>query len=132
MKIVGYSNCVFCDALTPDAVYLRSNGWCGTCITEGRHPANLRALRVDGRTIPVPVKRKYGSRGRIETVRLRRNAENAAMRKLKRLYPAVYRILLAEERAKRGLDPLPVVVGVPGDIVTELREALQTLEALEA
>lgn len=133
MKIEGYRNCVFCDRLTPEAIYLRSNGWCGICITEGRHPANLKALRVDGRTVAVPRPRKYGSRGRPETIRARRNAEDAAMRKLKNLYPAVYWILLGEERAKRGLDPLPLSTRpARGDIVAELREALQTLEALEA
>jgi hypothetical protein len=133
VNIEGYRNCVFCDRLTPEAIYLRSNGWCGICITEGRHPANLKALRVEGRTVAVPRRRKYGSRGKPETVRARRNAEDAAMRKLKKLYPAVYWILLAEERAKRGLHPLPLTPGgLGGDIVVELREALQTLEALEA
>lgn len=134
MKIEGYSHCVFCDALVPDAIYVRSNGYCGLCVTDGRHPASIKALRVGNRTIRVPAKRKSGSRGNPETVRLRRNAEEAARRKLKKLYPAVYRILLAEERAKRGLDPLPISPGTgpETDIIAELREALQTLEALEA
>ena len=132
MKIEGYGHCVFCGSLAPEAVLVRANGYCGLCVTEGRHPASIKALRVGNRTIRVPAKRKSGSRGNPETVRARRNAEEAARRKLKNLYPAVYRILLAEERAKRGLDPLPIAPGtVPrvDDIVDELREALQTLEA---
>ena len=86
MKIEGYDHCRSCEALTPTAVLRRSNGWCGECIRKGRAPA-IRRLKVGRQTVSLPRKR-YGSRGSVETVRLRRNAEQAAMRRLKNACPA--------------------------------------------
>lgn len=127
MKIEGYGWCSHCGRLTPDATLVKSNGWCGLCVRD--HPvAKIRRLTVDGKTWPVPRKRS-GSKGSAATVRARRNAEDAAMRRLKHIYPAVYRLVLADERAKRGLDPLPLSAPTDGDLLAELREAVKTLEA---
>lgn len=127
MKIEGYGWCVQCGTLTPDAVLAKSNGWCGMCFHA--HPvASIKRLTVGGKTFDIPRKRS-GSRGNPATVRARRNAEDAAMRRLRHIYPAVYRIILAEERAKRSLDPLPLSAPTDGDLLAELREAVKTLEA---
>jgi hypothetical protein len=127
VKIAGYGWCIYCDGLTPDATLAQSNGWCGKCIPY--HPVSkIRRLTIDGRTLTVP-RRRSGSKGSAATIRARRNAEDAAMRRLKHIYPAVYRILLAEERAKRQLDPLPLTAPTVGDLLAELREAVKTLEA---
>jgi hypothetical protein len=129
VKIEGYGWCRECGALTPDAVLVRSNGWCGLCTGRGLHPASVKRLTVGRKTFTVP-QRRSGSKGSAATVRARRNSEDAAQRRLRHYYPAVYRILLAEERAKRGLDPLPLSAPTDGDLLAELREAVKTLEAL--
>jgi len=128
VKIAGYGWCVHCGALTPDAVLAKSNGWCGLCVGAGSHPAGVKKITINGRALTVP-RRRSGSKGNAATIRARRNAEDAAMRRLKHIYPAVYRILLAEERAKRQLDPLPLTAPTVGDLLAELREAVKTLEA---
>jgi hypothetical protein len=128
VKIAGYGWCRECGALTPEAVLAKSNAWCGFCTGSGVHPAGIKRLTVGRKTFTVP-RRRSGSRGSAATVRARRNAEDAAMRRLKHIYPAVYRILLAEERAKRELDPLPLSAPTDGDLLAELREAVKTLEA---
>jgi hypothetical protein len=128
VKIEGYGWCSHCGDLTPDAVLAKSNGWCGLCTGSGAHPAAIKRLTVGHKTFTVP-RRRSGSRGSAATVRARRNSEDAAMRRLKHIYPAVYRIILAEERAKRGLDPLPLSAPTDGDLLAELQEAVKTLEA---
>lgn len=127
MKIEGYGWCGKCGGLTPDAVLAKSNGWCGFCTGQGRI-GPVRRITVDGKTFAIPRKRS-GSKGSHATVRARRNSEDAAMRRLKHVYPAVFRILLAEERAKRGLDPLPLTAPTVGNLLAELQEAVKTLEA---
>jgi len=128
VKIEGYEYCIYCDRLVPRGVWIRSNGYCGECVATGKHPAGVRKVVLQGRVVSRPKKRK-GSKGHPDTIRRRRLAEVAAMRRLKRIYPAVYVILLGEERAKRDLDPLPVTPLAPrGELVEELREALRLLE----
>lgn len=128
MDLEGYALCRGCGQWCPEALTKPFGGWCPTCAGMGLIPLPGKEvrLRIDGATVFVAgaSPRRSGSRGSRRTRNLREKAKRAAERRLAHLYPTTYRILLAEERVKRGLDAFPPgSPGGNGDLEAELAEA---------
>lgn len=131
MDLVGYDQCSECKNWVPSLLIKPFGGICPECAALGLVPEPGREvlLRIDGRDLRLSApSRRSGSRGSRETRNKREKAKRAAERRLARLYPTIYRVLLAQERAARGLDPYPP--GSPyaeGDLMAEI-DAIEILE----
>lgn len=90
-------------------------------VTGGRCPECFRSsvskwtheveVLIDGARSTVAVggpKKRYGSRGNPDTRRKVEAAKRRALRRLRWAHQADYEALLAEERAKIGLEPIPL------------------------
>lgn len=126
MDLVGYEQCSECKNWVPSLLTKPFGGICPECAALGLVPEPGREvlLRIDGTDLRLPApSRRSGSRGSRETRNKREKAKRAAERRLAHLYPTLYRILLAQERSARGLDPYPP--GSPfhqGDLDAELMD----------
>lgn len=108
--VLGYDPCRRCpDMWVPAQLATQTGGLCERCFVDNnREP--LRALEIVSRAgvIAMPL----GKRKRYKQKRSRREkdaerAKLAAHRRLAAMFPDFYMILLAEERADRGLAPRP-------------------------
>ncbi len=137
VEIFGYRACQRCNDHVVMEVWVVTGGFCSSCWRELEAPlfAKVDAL-VERRITPIGPSeaRRRANRKREDRRRdkpehkahrqLRWRVKYAAMRRLRALHPEDYTVLLAEERAKAGLDPWPVSLAVEGHIASE---ALMTL-----
>jgi hypothetical protein len=108
--VLGYDGCRRCaDMWVPHWLWVQTGGLCDPCFVDNnREP--LRALEIVSRAgvIAMPLgKRKRYKQRKTKRERDAEKAKTAAMRRLAAMFPDFYMILLAEERADRGLSPRP-------------------------
>lgn len=109
-EVVGYVHCRICDGLTPTAVAERTGKLCEGCIERGLAPKPLMLVRVSHETVPMKPRRVgKSSKGSNATRAKTRAAKEAAMKRLRDAFPDLYRLLYAEERARRGLPAVPLL-----------------------
>ena len=117
-KVFGYIACRLCSQPELDVVGWKTNGLCAACFRAGANAlfADVIAHHASGERVRLSLvsekrspgerrRRRFKSkRERTDHERKVRRAEAAALRRLKHLYPDVYEVLVADERAERGLD----------------------------
>lgn len=86
---------------------------CEGCIERGLTRKPLATIRVD-RNVSGTIKEKprriqKSTKGSRATKNLAKAARVAAMKRLRDAFPELYRILYAEERARLGLTPVPLL-----------------------
>lgn len=138
LALEGYTMCP-CGEWVVDAVARRTHGRCVPCYQQFIQP-QLTHLELVGRGMRVQVPRtpasKRRKRKRRETEQrtsrraLARRAREVARQRVAAMVPDLYDALLAEERAKRGLDPYPIEIAIRGGapdsdmaVVAALQEA---------
>lgn len=131
--LVGYRLCRRCNQEWVVAEVARRTGYlCEQCIDLAIGSLREVELRM-GRGSSVKVRRRQcdGSRGSEVTRRDSEKAREAARRRLARIMPALYEILVADERRRRGLEAWPVEMATPrmnpDDFDQELRLATSRL-----
>ena len=113
---LGYVLCEDCGEPVVDSIAQITGGKCVDCSRKSFEP-QAREIEVilDGARTMVPVggpRKRYGSRGNPQTRRKVEAAKRRALRRLRWMHQLDYVSLLAEERAKVGLDPLPLETAV--------------------
>lgn len=112
--MVGYRACT-CGQLVLESTWFLTSGVCQACWEAGA-TRNIRVTEVmnAGRRVNLPdpgsrsgTGRRGKSRGKGNNVRTIRKAKEAALRRLGRIYPELYEMFYAEERLRRGLEPVP-------------------------
>ncbi len=136
MSVLGYAVCP-CGKPVLDAVAYKTDGHCEDC-----HRANVNNrisdMEIVGRNmrISVPVDRPRTDAGQTrmaakrkarKTPESRHNekqreaAKQAAFKRLRDLFPELFEVLVADERAKRGLKPWTITAALtPGTAETTL------------
>jgi len=120
--LLGYRACAneWCSNLILDEVARRTMGLCGDCFRAGVREAYSQIEVVsNGTRIPLtlgrtkPSKRNRKAKPHQEARRqVVKGCRERAMRRLRAVFPDLYDIFLAEERAAAGLDPWPVDMAV--------------------
>jgi hypothetical protein len=114
LEVAGYRTCrnEWCGELMLREIAERTKGFCPTCF---RELANGQITEVEvrnrGQRMTTPVRMKSQpakNKGNRQTSRRAHKANVRAMKRLAMLFPDLYDILRAEERARDGLDPWPV------------------------
>lgn len=134
----GYYACSRCGRLVVEGYQHASIQTCTLCVKEMRAEATDPnfPFEVEGRTFHLKPRTAYRSRPKPTTpeyaayARLYRRAVLGATRRLKLLNNPLYQLLLAEEKAKFGLDPVLYWSKDHYDH-TELRELLRERDELE-
>ena len=72
------------------------------------HPSVQVRVGSAARTVAKSIKSRGRSKGKPSTRNATRRAHHAAARRLRDCYPELYRLLYVAERAKQGLDPVPI------------------------
>jgi hypothetical protein len=124
IEVLGHVLCE-CGAWVAQAIADRTGGSCPKCFAAGLSAkTKVIEVRSYGRTIGMPAIRPKSVAKRAKNVRATRKREQArpelrqrnqtsiaasrsAMKRLRNIFRDIYEILLAEERAKLGLDPFP-------------------------
>jgi hypothetical protein len=113
---LGYVLCEDCGEPVVDSVAQITGGKCVDCSRRSFEPkAREIEVMLDGARSTVNLdsrKKRYGSRGNPQTRRKVEAAKRRALRRLRWMHQLDYVSLLAEERAKVGLDPLPLETAV--------------------
>ena len=113
--IEGYALCVRCrDTLVLEPVANRTGGICDDCFEKGGGPFRTIEIEDRGARFAVPLGRKRPGRKKTRSAesKAREKAVDKcklkALRRLRAVFPDLYDIFLAEERAKIGLPPWPL------------------------
>jgi hypothetical protein len=113
IDIAGYRACrnEHCDELVLLEVTRRTGGLCTTCF-RGQLGASLAEIEVRnaGRSLrmSMPGKKRSPEKGNRWTHMAATKARARADNRLRQLFRDLYDVLLAEERARVGLDPFPL------------------------
>lgn len=111
-SVQGYRSCT-CGTLVLESSWHLMEGLCFDCFAQGksRH-VHISEVWHQGRRINLPnlpgVKKKRSSRGKGATHGIRKAAKLAALKRLGDIYPDMFAMIYAEERLKRGLEPVPL------------------------
>jgi hypothetical protein len=118
IDLEGYRTCrnEWCGALVLTEITYRTAGLCGDCfrsrlgkaITEVEIMNRGQRTSLRTRTKPWPSKNK----GNRDTAKRAERAKLRAMKRLRAVFPDLYDVFYAEERARAGLDPWPVDMAV--------------------
>lgn len=118
--VVGYALCVGCgDDLVLDIVARRTGGLCTTCFD--RRGGALRHIEIEARGARIPIRLGPPARTRIRSrashdsktrEKIVDKCRDRARKRLQAIFPDLYDILLADERAQAGLDPWPLAMAV--------------------
>ncbi len=119
--VEGYSPCVRCETWVRDEVARRTDGMCPEHFAEagGKRITHLE-LVGRGMIVKAPVAKRErrrkprGTPERAERKRLAGRAKRAARKRVAAIFPDIYDICLAEERAALGLEPWPAEIAVRG------------------
>lgn len=123
IDVAGYRSCrnEHCGALVLVEISQRTRGLCTECFRGdlGQSLAEIE-VRIQGRnmTMKMPRQRRSAEKGDLRTHRLGNRARARADKRLRQLFRDLYEVLLAEERARLGLEPFPyetVIHNDPGD-----------------
>ena len=111
---LGYVLCARChDSLVIEPVANRTGGICTTCLEERGSPLTAIEVEARGARFQIPLgRRKRPPRKKSPEAKARERVvdkcKERAMKRLRAIFPDLYDILLAEERAAVGLDPWPL------------------------
>jgi len=114
IDLAGYRTCVneWCGDLMLKEVAERTRGFCPPCFRSVTDDALGEVeVRNRGQRMVTPVRMKTKppkNKGNRSTSKRAHKANVRAMRRLAMLFPDLYDILRAEERARDGLDPWPI------------------------
>jgi hypothetical protein len=119
-KIFGYETCRLCGTPVLDIVAAKTAKLCPTCFRDKTNPFfnEVVAYNNDGTRVKLRLvgrkrspghkaakkRAKTGAAAKVRERQLRR-VHARALRRLRDLYPDVFEVLLADERAKEGLEP---------------------------
>lgn len=106
-QVAGYRPCI-CGTLVLDHTWFMMGGMCQDCWSKGRaRRVHLQEIIYAGRRTNLPkIGHKQRNRGKNTNHGTRKAAKEAALRRLADLEPAMFSMLYAEERLKRGLPPV--------------------------
>jgi hypothetical protein len=112
VNVLGFTLCSSCGRAVLEDIADAGGGRCVQC-NLGLVPKPELVVRLDGADVPVkrlPRKLRKGRRtpGEKKRALLLKGAKTRAMKRLRDMHPDEYRLLLADERIKLGLDPYPV------------------------
>jgi len=113
-EVQGYVLCARCrDSLVIEPVANRTGGICTTCLAERGSPLKEIEVEARGARFQIPLGRpKRAPRRKSPEAKARERVvdkcKERAMKRLRAIFPDLYDILLAEERAAVGLDPWPL------------------------
>jgi hypothetical protein len=112
VRVLGYSVCVTCSQPVLTEVARVTEGRCPGCFRD-QHGGTLKLIEVmvAGERMKVrtgPNRKRRSNRGRRETKLAVAAAKRRAYKRLRAAFPDLYDMLLAEERARAGLDPYPL------------------------
>ena len=111
MTVLGYSVCATCNQATLTEIARVTGGRCADCFRTDTRPLKLIEVMVSGERMKVRTtteRKRKTNRGRKETKLAVVAAKRRALRRLRAAFPDFYDMLLAEERARAGLDPYPL------------------------
>lgn len=112
-EVVGYVVCVGCrDALVLDVTARRTGDLCVDCLAERGEPLRHIEVEARGARLPIPLRATRPKRSHRTSTpesrareRLVDKCKDRARKRLAAIFPDLYDVLLAEERAAVGLDP---------------------------
>jgi hypothetical protein len=111
VTVLGYSVCARCNQPELTEIVRVTSGLCTACWRAGfTPPITLIEVMVSGERMAVNTakrRKRRTNRGRSETKAKAAQAKRRAMRRLRAAFPDFYDMLVAEERARAGLDPYP-------------------------
>jgi hypothetical protein len=122
IDLEGYASCKndWCKAFVIKEVAEKTRGYCSTC---WRTVFNANLTEIEVRAVAERVKmplrsknqakRNKGNKTKAKAVE---KAKLRAMKRLRALFPDLYNIFLADERARAGLDPWPTEMAVRADV----------------
>ncbi len=135
MEVAGCVLCRRCSNLVIREIARLTGGLCGDCLDVVG--AQVRTIEVlyGGRPVKMRTRvRRPGSRGSAERAKLGAKCREKAARRVAKLFPNVYELLVADERARAGLEPWPFTVMAqpidPGELDREVDVALRTSQSL--
>jgi hypothetical protein len=135
MEVAGCVLCRRCPNLVIREIARRTGGLCGDCLDVVG--ANIRTIEVSYGGRPVKIRsrvRRPGSRGSAERAKLSAKCREKAARRVAKLFPNVFEVIVADERARAGLEPWPfTLMAQPldaGELDRELDVALRTSRSL--
>lgn len=140
IELAGYRSCIneWCGELILKEIAERTKGFCPSCFEDVVGPSIYEVeIRNRGQRMTTPVRMKNRpkkNKGSRLTSKRAHKANLRAQRRLAMLFPDLYDVLRAEERARDGLDPWPVetvVVTNDGPDVDDSVEFARLLAALE-
>lgn len=114
-EIVGYVVCVGCgNELVLDVIAGRTGGLCPACFAAHGKPLRTIEVEARGTRIPVPLekpRRRRAKKNPSPEAKARERqidkCKDRARKRLQAIFPDLYDILLAQERAAAGFDPWP-------------------------
>lgn len=138
IDVAGYRSCrnEHCGALVLVEITQRTRGLCTDCFRDdlGRSLAEIE-VRVQGRnmTMKMPRTRRKADKGNGWTHMMANRARARADKRLRRLFRDLYDVLVAEERARLGLDPFPIetIINEPSGDPSQSIEFARVYAALD-
>lgn len=147
MNVFGYSACSRCQTAVLQEIAWKTGGLCSTCFRESPNVREIIAVTKNREKVRLTLsKRTPGDRAQRarakkrarsrdeqrEKARVSMLASTRAKAALTRAYPEVYEVLLAEERAKLGLEPWTLDRALtPHRVTGETMEQLRAYHASE-
>jgi hypothetical protein len=118
--VVGYVLCDHCgDNLVLDIVARRSGNLCTPCYIDHGGPRREIEIEARGARIPIrlgqPTRKRTRSKPSPEAKAREKQVDKCrdrARKRLQAMFPDLYDILLADERARVGLDPWPLAMAM--------------------
>jgi hypothetical protein len=129
-RLQGYEVCPGCDSPVVAEISVKTGGRCIDCYLENLGKLKVLEVQHLGRRQSAPVVITKRHKRKVKDKR----AEKAKLRALKRMraiVPALYDVLLAEERVKEGLEPF-TVHAMSGNDVLDAQETLAFAEVYDA
>lgn len=109
MTIEGYVDCHRCGAWVVREAARRTGGLCASCIDAVRDQIGTMEIVIGGKLVKVRTHEpRGGSKGDPNTAKAAAKAREKARKRLSRLFPAVFEVLVADERARAGIEPWPI------------------------
>lgn len=133
IEVAGYVACKnqWCADLVIKEVAQRTGGFCSVC-WQKEFEENVSHLEVVARSSREPrrtsinaSRRQRPNKGVRGNQKMVERAKSRALTRLKNLFPDLYDIFLAEERAKVGLDPWPIEMAIRGKHDVDGSETLE-------
>lgn len=131
LRLQGYVHCrsTMCRNIVLEVVARRTCGLCDECIAAGLLPTfRDLSVMIGGQRHGIGARKRNDRGGRDKSQqRLARAAERRSLTRLKNLCPGLFDLILAEERAKEGLEPMTIerAISHSADDVEQWEQLLQ-------